>query len=229
MQLETAVRLTELLLGIFFILQSCEHLNASREEKRLFFPRLVLSTMLVSGLWSQWVLLLLCLHSFLVLKKFRGAYNGGSDRMSLLVLYASGLAAWFPAAREIFISYLGIQVVLSYFMAGLYKAINPNWIKGKALKEIFTNSNYPRSAAIRELAGRTSLLKIFSYSVVILELAFPVLLFLDTNILMIGLTVAALFHLANAYFFGLNRFFWAWLAAYPALIWFHNILPSLLN
>jgi len=36
---------------------------------------------------------------------------------------------------------------------------------------------------------------------------------------MIALAIGAAFHLANAFAFGLNRFLWAWLAAYPAL-WF---------
>jgi hypothetical protein len=35
----------------------------------------------------------------------------------------------------------------------------------------------------------------------------------------IGLTLAALFHFVNACLFGLNRFFWIWLAAYPSLLW----------
>jgi hypothetical protein len=34
--------------------------------------------------------------------------------------------------------------------------------------------------------------------------------------------VAAAFHLANACLFGLNRFLWIWLAAYPPLLWFQE-------
>ena len=37
--------------------------------------------------------------------------------------------------------------------------------------------------------------------------------------LVIGLSFATLFHFANACLFGLNRFFWIWLAAYPSLLW----------
>jgi hypothetical protein len=36
------------------------------------------------------------------------------------------------------------------------------------------------------------------------------------------LALAAAFHLANACLFGLNRFFWVWLAAYPSLIWLQH-------
>ena len=35
----------------------------------------------------------------------------------------------------------------------------------------------------------------------------------------VPLLLAAAFHLSNAMLFGLNRFFWIWLCAYPSLIW----------
>ena len=38
------------------------------------------------------------------------------------------------------------------------------------------------------------------------------------------LAVAATFHLANACLFGLNRFFWTWLAVYPAILWLQDRL-----
>ena len=50
------------------------------------------------------------------------------------------------------------------------------------------------------------------------ELAFP-LTVLSRPALLAGLAVAALFHGANACLFGLNRFFWIWLCAYPSLLW----------
>ena len=39
-----------------------------------------------------------------------------------------------------------------------------------------------------------------------------------------GLVVAGTFHLANACLFGLNRFFWTWLAVYPAILWLQGRL-----
>ncbi len=51
------------------------------------------------------------------------------------------------------------------------------------------------------------------------ELLMPIT-FLNATSLAIALMVAASFHLANAWVFGLNRFLWSWLATYPALWWF---------
>ena len=42
---------------------------------------------------------------------------------------------------------------------------------------------------------------------------------LSRQALFIGFSLGALFHFVNACRFGLNRFFWFWLAAYPSLLW----------
>jgi hypothetical protein len=53
------------------------------------------------------------------------------------------------------------------------------------------------------------------------EVLFPLAL-LHPLALYAGLVIAATFHLANAFLFGLNRFFWIWICAYPSLIWFQG-------
>ena len=55
----------------------------------------------------------------------------------------------------------------------------------------------------------------------------PVLLWMTSiestaRLLIFSPSLATLFHLGNALLFGLNRFFWIWLAAYPALLWFQQ-------
>ena len=53
------------------------------------------------------------------------------------------------------------------------------------------------------------------------EMLFPLAL-LGAAYLQAALILAALFHLASACLFGLNRFLWIWLASYPCLIWFQQ-------
>ena len=71
---------------------------------------------------------------------------------------------------------------------------------------------------LRAFADRPRLLRAMSWGVMGFELAFPLTL-LWTPALVAGLVVAGTFHLANACLFGLNRFFWTWLSAYPAILW----------
>ena len=52
MNMELAIRLTEILLGLAFIQQSAEHLRGHKNEQRLFLPRLGLSVLLVLGVMT---------------------------------------------------------------------------------------------------------------------------------------------------------------------------------
>ncbi len=215
-----ALRLTECLLGLAFAQQSLEHLAGPRDERLLHLPRLLLALALVAGWHSGVVALLLLAVGLLLLHRFDGPYNGGADRMGLLVLCCL-CATYFaptPLLKEASFGYLAAQLVLSYFMSGWVKVVNPAWRRGEALAEVFAYSAYPVSESLRGWAEHRRLLWAMGWAVMLFELAFPLTLFHPVS-LAIALVVAALFHLANACLFGLNRFLWAWLAAYPALWW----------
>jgi len=220
MTFESAARLTEILLALAFIQQSLEHLRGPRNEQALFGVRIVLCALVVLGLAQPWPLLGLAALSLVILFRFQGPYNGGSDRMGLLALWCLALAhlAPTPQWREIAFGYLGLQLVLSYFISGWVKVVNPDWRSGRALRDVFQFSAYPVSEALRGWAGRPRILLAMSWAVILFELAFP-LTILSQPTLIAGLVVAATFHLANACLFGLNRFFWTWLATYPAILW----------
>lgn len=220
MTFELAVRLTEILLALAFLQQCAEHIFWSGETRLLFLPRAVLSVVVLTGIFSEWALLGLTLHSFLFLHRFNGPYNGGSDRMGLLVLYCLCMAQLLPAGlpREAAFGYLGMQVLLSYFISGWVKIINPEWRSGRALRDVFSFSAYPVSENLRGFAQRPRLLWGMSWAVMGFEVVFP-LAILHPVTLPVALAVAALFHLANACLFGLNRFLWFWIASYPSILW----------
>ena len=62
-----------------------------------------------------------------------------------------------------------------------------------------------------------------SWAVIGFEVLFPLAL-LNQTLLIAALTCAAAFHIANACLFGLNRFVWFWLAAYPSILWLQSRL-----
>ena len=76
---------------------------------------------------------------------------------------------------------------------------------------------------MRGWAHKPQLLFVMSWAVMMFELAFPIALMAQET-LMVALVIAAVFHLGNAFLFGLNRFFWVWLAAYPSIIWLQGRL-----
>ena len=221
MHLSLAMGLTETLLAFAFIQQSIEHIFGIKSEKTLYSLRMILSIALLGGVGAKWICLLLLINAIFILRRFAGPYNGGSDRMSLLILFCLTLAHFLPAIQELAFAYLALQVVLSYFLPGFFKAINKDWWSGKALKELFSDSGFPVSEALRSWAKHPRLLCLASWLVILFELSFPAAL-LSNTMLLKYLSVAFIFHLANHYFFGFNRFIWTWFAAYPALIWFQS-------
>lgn len=221
MSLHDAIRLTEIMLGFAFTLQSIEHLKSFSNERYLFMPRLLLALLLIIGFHTAWIVFLLFLLSLAILYRFQGPYNGGSDRMGLLILCCLFLVHLAPTLRwqEIAFGYLAIQLVLSYFISGWVKVVNPEWRSGLALNDVFRFSAYPVSESLREWAKSPGVLFYVSWAVILFELVFPLALLSPTS-LTIALGIAAAFHFSNACFFGLNRFFWIWISAYPAIIWF---------
>jgi hypothetical protein len=227
MTLELAVRIAETILAFAIIQQSLEFIRGQNPEKILAWIRLILASFLLVGLMPVWMESGLLLIALLLIKRFQGPYNGGSDTMTLLVLlclWLSHIATLFSTSKfwqEIALGYLAIQLILSYFQAGWVKVINPDWRSGKALRDVFALTAYPVSESVRRWAKSPALMFYISWAVILFELIFPLTIF-SSAALYVALFIAALFHLANACLFGLNRFFWIWPAAYPVLIWFQG-------
>ncbi|WP_368184418.1 HTTM domain-containing protein [Aestuariibius sp. HNIBRBA575] len=223
MSFELALRATEIMLALAMLQQSLEHFVGPKSEKLLFGVRSVLCVLLIIG-WQNgsilWVILMLALIS---LHRFQGPYNGGSDRMTFLILFCIACVHAAPSQplKELVFAYLAVQLALSYFVSGYIKIINPEWRSGTALCDVFRFSAYPVSENLRKWADRPRTLFWMSWGVMGFEVVFPLTL-LHPMSLMMGLFVAACFHFSNACFFGLNRFFWAWLCAYPSILWFQD-------
>lgn len=229
MTLPETIRVTEIMLGFAFALQSLEYLRGKGLEVEMAALRLILSLALMLGSDSQWILGGLFLVALWQLYRYQGPYNGGSDRMGLLLLCCLLLYYLAPTRfwQEMAISYLALQLVLSYFISGWVKVVNPEWRSGLALVDVFRFSAYPVSESLRRWAESPRLLLVMAWLVILFELLFPFAL-LSSISLYIALLFAACFHFANACLFGLNRFFWIWLAVYPSLLWFQQRIMATL-
>ncbi len=223
MTLELAVRIAEGILAFAIIQQSLEFIRTQHSEKPLAWIRLILAIFLMVGFMSVWMETGLIFIALLLIKRFQGPYNGGSDTMTLLVLLCLWLFHLAPDKKwqEIALGYLAIQSMLSYFQAGWVKLLNPEWRSGLALQQVFAFTAYPVSQSVREFANKPALMLRMSRVVILFEILFPLAIFSE-YVLYAFLLIAAVFHLANAVLFGLNRFFWIWPATYPALIWFQG-------
>ena len=228
MSLDAAIRLTEVLLSIALIQQSLEHIFGLPEERIHYLVRLFLAALLVPGIQSQWICVGLFVNALFILNRFQGPYNGGSDLLSLLLIFCLGLAHMMPNTlwQEYVFGYLALQVTFSYFKSGWAKVVHRDWRSGRALEDVFAFSAYPVSEATRAWAAWPRLLCTMSWAVILFELLFP-LAFITPVALIAGLTIALVFHVANFYLFGFNRFVWVWVAAFPSLLWLQARLNPL--
>jgi hypothetical protein len=186
----------------------------------ILWLRLPLSVSLLAG--QRWAALPLLLSQLLVCARFRGTFNGGSDYMTVVVLLATSLAACFPGSTLIqtaCLAYICAQLVLSYFIAGVVKLAKPEWRTGGALSRLVASGRYGAPSPFATVLARPAVARAASVCVLSFECLFPAVL-LAPRLAAPAAVLGLAFHLTNAYVFGLNRFLFAWAAAYPALLYF---------
>lgn len=161
------------------------------------------------------------LISLLISIRFRGTFNGGSDSMTLILLMALMLTAYFPGRTGIIkvaLIYITIQSGLSYFIAGFVKIKTAGWRSGRTLSNYLTSSAYDVPEWVKKSMNSPNIAFIAAWVTMLFELSF-VLMFSAPRIAPLWLACGMVFHLANFVTLGLNRFFWIWVATYPAIFW----------
>jgi len=153
--------------------------------------------------------------------RFRGTFNGGSDSLSVVLLSALSLGQLLPAsalAQKAALLYIAVQVTLSYFVSGVAKLRHAEWRSGRALALVVREGDYGAPhGLVRALDGDTRL-AVLSWCVLGFECAFP-LAWTGPLASALFVSLGLCFHLGAWLLFGLNRFVFAWAAAYPALLW----------
>ncbi len=157
--------------------------------------------------------------------RWRGAFNGGSDAMTLVVLLGlcvAALAPNVPLVQRGALLHIALQAALSYFIAGVVKLRGRRWRDGTALFEFVRCTRYQAPAAAQRFLARRPVAVAASWGVMLFDTGFPLGL-LHPVACHAVLALALLFHLANVWLFGLNRFLFAWAAAWPA-VWYASAL-----
>jgi len=158
-----------------------------------------------------------------VLIRWRGAFNGGSDFMTLVVLTGLLISQWLGYIENPELGwracfwYITIQSITSYFVSGAVKLLRPEWRNGSAMT-IFLNAAIHGPLSQNHRLRNPWLATLGSWTFILWECAAPLAL-LEVRLAILFCSVAALFHFLVFWFFGLNRFFWAWMASFPAIVW----------
>lgn len=164
------------------------------------------------------IFILFGLH-ILTLLRWRGTFNGGSDYMGLMLLGFTGLGLLLQGTMaKVCLYYMAFQLCLSYFKAGFVKLKSSEWRTGRALRDFISSPIYERKPRIENLTSGNLLGLAACWAVMLYELTFPIAV-VNHRLALVYIICGCGFHLVNAYVFGLNRFFFAWITAYPTLLY----------
>jgi hypothetical protein len=253
LDLPLAIRAFEVLLGWSLLLQSFEFLRLRQLDRvgdwriqraevpnalvrqvldTLYQPLLYTGMLGLRGALALTLMLgqagvgsavLLFIMALLILLRWRGAFNGGSDFMTLvgltglLLAHVLGLFTDAASAWRVAFWYVAVQSLSSYFVSGWVKLMRPEWRSGRALTVFLDNAVYGPLPA-NSIYRQPQLALLCSWGFTLWEGLFPLAL-LDVRLAAMFCTIATVFHFLVFWFFGLNRFFWAWLSTFPAILY----------
>ncbi len=147
----------------------------------------------------------------------------GAHQMHLVVLLGTSLGTLFgsfPWVKELCLGFIAAQLTCSYAISGITKLCSPVWVKSSAIYAVFSTQIYGHAGVYQWLTRYPALARIACWSVMLFEALFPLAFFLPPLGGMGFLAAGLGFHLANALFMGLNDFLFAFIAAYPSLLYF---------
>lgn len=200
-----------------------DRLLAPRAYRVLLVLRLMLALGLMSGGLGLAGAAMLFAIALVLLLRWRGAFNGGSDFMTLvgltglLIAHAVGTWATPELGWRAGLWYVTLQSISSYFVSGWVKLLHPSWRSGRALPQFLDTGIHgplPENSVFRH----PWLARAVSWSFTVWEGLMPLAL-LDPRLALVLCAVAGGFHFLVFRFFGLNRFFWAWMSSFPAIVW----------
>ena len=163
--------------------------------------------------------ILFCTHLLFCIR-FRGTFNGGSDMMTFVVLTGVLLSLVLPETSLKFgLVYICVHALFSYFRAGTGKLKEAKWRDGTALAIFLSRSLYPDMQKLAaQLRPMNWLCVVMSWGVMVFELS-VIALPLAPNSAIVYFEALLLFHFCVYRAFGLNRFFWIWLSAWPSIFY----------
>lgn len=189
----------------------------------MLWLRAGLAALLMAGLLPAAGAVALFVIAVALLFRWRGAFNGGSDFMTLVgltgLLLAHGVGAFAGMGQgwRVGLWYVALQSITSYFVSGWVKLLRAEWRTGRALP-VFLDSGVYGPLPAHSVLRRPRVAQACAWAFTVWEGCFPLAL-LDVRLAAVFCAVAAVFHFLVFWFFGLNRFFWAWAVTYPAVLY----------
>lgn len=167
-----------------------------------------------------WIALCFLTVAFVGLRWYRTAGGDGAEQMATIVLVSGAAAAplWPGDTRvTIAVLFVAAQIVLAYATSGIAKAISPVWRDGTGLTGILSTVQHGTPSLGRWLLTHRSIAVVMSWSVILWECAFPLMMVCPEPVVVLALAGGIAFHVGCAALMGLNGFIWSFPATYPCV------------
>lgn len=193
-----------------------------------FLSALVLTGNLAVALYSNLIIIAIYAAAITsLLLSLRHAYGGdGADQFSTIALVAIAISIPFGTkGNQVALGFIAFQCLLAYATAGLAKCSSLRWRDGSGLAELMNTKTYGirlLGAAFRDCR---LLAVVSSWAIILFQIIMPLLFLAGPSPLRVGLLCGLVFHCAMAFIMRLHTFVWAFVSAYPALIWVRMQIP----
>lgn len=149
----------------------------------------------------------------------RSPYGGdGAESVTTLTTTTVAIARGCAAAERPAIAFLAAQAMLSYAVAGVSKLASPMWMDGTAIRDVLRTRIFGDERLFALVRRSPMLCLVAGRAVALAELLAPLILLLDPSRRRVALAGMAAAHLGVAVVMGLNRFPWAFVGTYPAVM-----------
>lgn len=151
----------------------------------------------------------------------------GADQMTAIVLAGVAVGAFFHlhrVAETAAIAFIALQSCLAYFVAGVAKAQSPFWRSGGVVGPIMQTETWGSRPLATWLVASHGRSLLASWTVIGAECLFPLALIAPPWMVAVFLGWGLVFHVFCAIGMGLNTFFWAFVAAYPAILYIRALI-----
>jgi hypothetical protein len=150
------------------------------------------------------------------------AYKAEAEnRFSLIIIGALLLRSLLPTDNVTLAAlwFIALQPCLSYLAAGISKIRNRDWRKGNGFKYVATSGELVPVKEINVFfQGHQTLTRLINWLIILFECVFPMALFAGQIVLWFFLIGGVILHIGIAFGLRRGKFFWVWMATYPALI-----------
>ncbi|SDJ80685.1 hypothetical protein [Natronorubrum texcoconense] len=163
----------------------------------------------------------------LVIVRHPAGLSGAFD-MSLVTHAGLFVATAMPNNRTIQLAgilFIATQGILGYFLAGVAKAIGKEWRTGEALEMVLSTKTWGDDRLYELIQSHAWLKRIVGGKIVLFEVLFPVVLFVDPQIVVAIFAIGIIFHVVNAVVMGINSFVIMFPATYPAIYYANQLIP----